>query len=304
MTGNCVFIHTNERQWLGALVAEYSFRRNSAHADRFDIRFIHTRDYSFLSAREGQSFLRGGTHRVWHMDDLQSFTPLRFLPPKLMNWQGRAVVTDPDVFAVGDVDELLQMDMQGAAVLGRHRSHKDEKRAQVATSVMLLECDRLRHWDVEKDFGQLFSGEKDYKEWMVLGYEESANIGYLPDCWNDFDHLDANTRLLHNTKRRTQPWKTGLPVDYTPADKFKDKPLLAGVNRLRAKVFGEYGLLGRYREHPDPRQEQFFFGLLKECLEAGHVSEALVRDEIRRNHVRHDAFEVLARTPRLEARAA
>jgi hypothetical protein len=304
VSGDCVFIHTNERQWLGALVAEYSFRRNSAHADQFDVKFIHTRDYPFLSAREGQSFLRGGTHRTWHMADLQSFTPLRFLPPKLMNWQGRAVVTDPDVFAVGDVYELLRMDMQGAAVMGRHRSDKDDKRAQVATSVMLLDCARLRHWDTEREFGELFRDEKDYKEWMVLGYEDPANIGYLPDCWNDFDHLDANTRLLHNTKRKTQPWKTGLPVDYTPADKFKDKPLLAGVNRLRAKVFGEYGLLGRYREHPDRRQEQFFFGLLKECIDAGHVSEALVREEIRKNHVRHDAFEVLARTPRLEARAA
>ncbi len=35
---------------------------------------------------------------------------------------------------------------------------------------------------------------------MVLAYEDPANIGYLPDCWNDFDHLDENTRLLRNTK--------------------------------------------------------------------------------------------------------
>jgi hypothetical protein len=301
---NCVFIHTNERQWLGALVAEYSFRRNSRHADKFDVRFIHTRDYPYLAAKEGQSFLRGGTTRVWHMDDLQSFTPLRFLPPKLMNWQGRAVVTDPDVFAVGDVYELLSMDMGGAAVMGRHRSGKSEKKYQVATSVMLLDCARLKHWDAELEFEQLFRSEKDYKEWMVLAYEDPANIGYLDDCWNDFDHLDATTRLLHNTKRRTQPWKTGLPVDYTPADKFKDKPLLASLNRLRAKLFGEYGLLGRYHQHPDKHQEQLFFGLLKECLECGHVSEELVRQEISRNHVRHDAFEVLGRTPKLETMAA
>ena len=77
MMDKCVFVHTNERQWLGALVAEYSFRRNSADADKFDVKFIHTRDYPYLAAREGQSFLRGGTTRVWHMDDLQSFTPLR-----------------------------------------------------------------------------------------------------------------------------------------------------------------------------------------------------------------------------------
>ena len=300
----CVFIHTNERQWLGALVAEYSFKRNSAHPEKFDVRFIHTRDYPFLAAREGQSFLRGGTSRVWRMDDLQSFTPLRFMPPSLMNWQGRAVVTDPDVFAVGDICELLERDMGGAAVMGRHRSGKSEKGYQVATSVMLLDCARLKHWDVEKEFGQLFTSEKDYKEWMVLAYEDPANIGYLEDYWNDFDHLDANTRLLHNTKRRTQPWKTGLPVDFTPADKFKDKPLLASLNRLRANVFGEYGLLGRYREHPDKQQEAFFFGLLQECLDCGHVTEQLVRDEISKNHVRHDAFEVLARTPPLAGRAA
>ena len=93
-------------------------------------------------------------------------------------------------------------------------------------------------------------------------------------------------------------------MDFTPANKFKNKPLLASLNRLRARVFGEYGLLGRYHEHPDKAQEQLFFGLLKECLETGHVSEELVRDEISKNHVRHDAFEVLARTPDLEAKAA
>lgn len=300
----CVFVHTNERQWLGALVAEYSFRRNSRNPDAFDVRFIHTKDYPFLAAREGQSFLRGGTQRVWRMDDLQSFTPLRFMPPQLMNFQGRAVVTDPDVFAVGDVNDLLVRDMGDTAVMGRHRSGKSEKGYQVATSVMLLDCARLAHWDVENDFNQLFRSEKDYKEWIVLAYEDPANIGYLEDCWNDFDHLDDNTQLIHNTKRKTQPWKTGLPVDFTPANKFKNKPMLASLNRLRARVFGEYGLLGRYKEHPDKRQEEFFFGLLKECIERGHVSEDLVRDEISKNHVRHDAFEVLARTPDLEAKAA
>jgi hypothetical protein len=300
----CVFIHTNERQWLGALVAEYSFRRNSRSPEAFDVRFIHTRDYPFLREREGQDFLRGGTTRTWRMEDLQSFTPLRFLPPKLMNYAGRAVVTDPDVFAVGDINELLDRDMQGKAVLGRHRSAKEGKAYQVATSVMLLDCAKLSHWDAEREFDELFRFEKDYKEWMVLAYEDPANIGYLEECWNDFDKLDENTRLLHNTKRRTQPWKTGLPVDYTPADKFKDKPLLASLNRLRARVFGEYGLLGHYHAHPDRKQEQLFFGLLKECLEIGHVTEDLVREEMRKNHVRHDAFEVLERTPQLAQQSA
>ena len=51
--------------------------------------------------------------RIWRNDDLQSFTPLRFLPPQLMGYQGRAVVIDPDIFATGDIWELLSRDMAG-----------------------------------------------------------------------------------------------------------------------------------------------------------------------------------------------
>ena len=45
---------------------------------------LHVKDHPFLAAKEGQLFLRGGLKRPWRMDDLQSFTPLRFMPPELM----------------------------------------------------------------------------------------------------------------------------------------------------------------------------------------------------------------------------
>ncbi|MGE3296217.1 MAG: hypothetical protein AB7I68_02590 [Porticoccaceae bacterium] len=295
-----VFIHTNDRQWLGALVAAHALKRNSRRADAFAVEFIHVKDHPFLAAREGQEFLRGGTTRIWHMDDLQSFTPLRFLAPQLAGYRGRAVVIDPDVFAIGDIHELLTRDMQGAAVMGRRRSERDDKGFQVATSVMLLDCARLRHWDCEREFGELFDFARDYKDWMVLAHERPENIGWLEPEWNDFDRLTPQTKMLHNTKRRTQPWKTGLPVDFTPADKLKDKPLLAGLNRVRARLLGEYALLGRYARHPDPAQERLFFTLLRECVENGSVTEALLRVEMARNHLRHDALDVLNRI-RLEA---
>jgi hypothetical protein len=295
----CVFIHTNERQWLGAQLSAYSLRRNSAHADAFDVEFIHVEDYPFLKAREGQPFLRGGVTRVWRMDDLQSFTPLRFMPPKLMGHEGRALLIDPDVFAVGDVFELLSRDMQGKAVMGRYRSANTKKAQCVATSVMLMDCAKLVHWDCEREFDELFEFKRDYKEWMCLRHESADNVGYFEPEWNDFDRLTDKTRMLHNTKRRTQPWKTGLPVDYTPADKLKKYPLLAFLNRLRARLFGEYAFLGHYTAHPDPNQERFFFGLLNEALEKGVVSESMLREEMKRNHVRHDALEVAERTPPL-----
>ena len=288
-----VFIQTNERQWLGALVSAHSMKRNSKNPEAFDIEIMHVRDFPFLAKKEGQKFLRGGVERVWRMDDLQSFTPLRYMPPKLMGYQGRAVVTDPDVFAVGDIYDLLTMDMGGAAVMGRRRWDKPDKAWRIATSVMLLDCARLTHWKPEEEFDELFRFERDYKDWMVLAHEDPKNIGILDEEWNDFDRLTDKTKLLHNTKRRTQPWKTGLPVDYVPADKLKKYPLLPALNRLRARLFGEYAMLGSYRRHPDPRQERLFFSLLKECLEEGTISEALVRDEMAKSHVRRDALSLV-----------
>ena len=49
----CVFIHTNERQMLGALVGQYALKRNSPNADRFDVRILKTEDYPFIRAKEG-----------------------------------------------------------------------------------------------------------------------------------------------------------------------------------------------------------------------------------------------------------
>ena len=58
-----VFIHTNERQWLGALVSAYSLKRNSSQPSAFEVEILHVRDFPFLAAREGQEFLRGGPRR-------------------------------------------------------------------------------------------------------------------------------------------------------------------------------------------------------------------------------------------------
>ena len=297
----CVFIHTNHRQYLGGLVSQYSLRRNSSHADRFDVRILHTKDFPFLSAREGQRFLRDAAWVTWEMEDLQSFTPLRFMPPQLMGYQGRAIVIDPDIFAVGDVWELLSRDMQGKAIVCRPRG-KPGHTLHMASSVMLLDCAKLTHWRCEQDFAALFEGKRDYIDWIGLRYEPRESIGLFEPEWNDFDRLTAETRLLHNTRRRTQPWKTGLPMDFRPARKRVQaaKPA-TWLNPVRRRLFGDPNAGGVYQPHPDPKQERFFFDLLRECLDQGVVDEAQLREEMQRNHLRHDALRLLDRAPHAAA---
>lgn len=279
---------------LGALVSRYSLQKNSAHADKFDVQFIEVKDFPSMAQHEGKKYRRDGEMRPWYNDDLQSFTPLRFCPPALMGYEGQAVVMDPDIFAIGDIWELLSRDMQGSAIMCRPKSGRKGRKGAYASSVMLLDCAKLAHWQFDKNFSEMFEPVKrDYMDWVSLKLEDSATIGLFENEWNDFDTLTENTKLLHNTKRKTQPWKTGLHIDYRPADTFQLFPPRHWIRRGRRALFGDYKFAGTYAAHPDPRQEAFFFGLVKEGLEDGVFTEAQLRDEMSQGHLRPDALELL-----------
>ena len=274
-----VFIQTNKKQLLGAKISAYSYKRNSKRPDSFEVHIMHAEDYPRLM-QKGQSIRRADIVRDWDPDDLQSFTPTRFAPPKLMDYQGRAVVTDPDCFGVGDVADLLDRDMGGKAVMAVPRPGHNKRNDYIATSVMLLDCARLTHWDPDKDLDDLFEHRFDYIDWIELKRQPRETIGLLEPEWNDFDRLKADTKILHTTKRRTQPWKTGLPIDYT----LRERGPLDFIRRLTRR---------RYDQHPDPNQEAFVYSLLAEMLDLDIVTRSEIEDEMRASHVRGDSLELI-----------
>ena len=277
-----VFIQANARQMLGARISAFSYARNSKRAGDFDVHVMDSADYPKLN-RPGQSILRGGHVRAWDPDDLQSFTPLRFAPPTLMQFKGRALVTDPDCFGVGDVAELLfDQDMAGKAIMAVPRPGHNDDPDYIATSVMLLDCEKLKHWDFEPLLDRLFAHAFDYVDWMQLKYEDRSSIGALAPQWNSFDKLDLNTKILHTTKRRTQPWKTGLPVDYT----LRESGPLDFIRRLVNR---------RYERHPDQRQEAFVYSLLADMIDEKVMTKQELVREMAANHVRHDSLELIER---------
>ncbi len=301
-----VFIHTNAKQMLGARVARHALLRNTAAADRFDLHIIETRSFDFITARHGQRYLRGGRHSTWSADDLQSFTPLRFAVPELMGYQGRAVIMDPDIFALRDIHDLLERDMQGAAIVARPIPARGKQPAMWASSVMLLDCARLAHWNVAQQFDELFQFRRDYRLWMNLLDEPAGSIGELPGQWNDFDHLDEDTCLLHTTQRRTQPWKSGLPIDFAEQDKSLRRRARQGMVSTLRRLRGDPAPLGRYQPHPDPAQERLFYKLLAECVDIGSISLAEIRSEIAAGNIRADSLECMKaahahRSPALSA---
>jgi hypothetical protein len=301
-----VFIHTNNQQIVGALLGAYSMKRASKHPDAFDVRLIRLEDTPHLLKREGKSYVRKGRAAIWHNEDLQSFSPLRRMVPQLMGFNGRAVVTDPDIFAVGDIYELLTCDMGGKSILCRNivDGYKGAGKAFYASSVMLLDCAKLKHWRWDEDVDAMFSGKLDYGPWIGLTSENPETIGEIGEEWNSFDKLTPETKLLHTTERWTQPWKTGLPVDFdmnVAAAAAKAGKAQGIFDRLRSRLLGKASTapgidakpMEHYLPHPDPNQERFIFDLLKDALEEGEIDEAFVQKRIDASDVRRDAFDVL-----------
>jgi hypothetical protein len=280
-----VFIHTNDKQMLGALVSAHSYRRNSRKPDAFEVRILRAEDFPELQER-GRTFLRGGHERAWDPDDLQSFTPLRYAVPDQMGHEGFALVTDPDVFAVGDVAEVFTRDLEGKAIWCRPRPGYDKITDPLATSVMLLDCARLPHWRFREDLAALWAHRLDYLDWINLEREDLATIGLLQPEWNDFDHLTPRTKLIHNTKRRTQPWKTGLPVDFTLRERRGLRGLAMPIVRMVAP---------NYTRHPDRNQEAYFYALLAEGIDCGSINPEQVEKEVRLGHVRPDSLALVDR---------
>jgi len=276
-----LFIQANDRQMLCARISAHSYMRNSRRPDGFDVKILHVRDYPRLMG-SGQSILRDGLVREWDRDDLQSFTPLRFAPPILMDFEGRAVVTDPDCFGVGDVAELLERDMDGKAILAVPRPGHNKSPDYIATSVMLLDCAKLRHWQFDQQLEGLFAHDFDYIDWIELKREDRSTIGFLEHEWNSFDVLTPDTKILHTTKRRTHPWKTGLPVDYT----LRETGPFDFLRRLTAR---------RYQAHPDPNQEALVYSLLAEMVDEGLMTRDELVSEMAANHIRHDSLELIER---------
>jgi hypothetical protein len=279
-----VVIHTNDKQMLGALVSAHSCRRNSRTPDAFDVRVVNASEFPELQER-GHTLLRGGHVRAWDPDDLQSFTPLRYGVPGLLGYEGLALVTDPDVFAVGDVAELFGRDLEGKAIWGTPRPGEDTITDPLATSVLLRDNAKLKHWRLADDLKALWDHKIDYLDWINLRLENLDTIGLLEPEWNHFDRLTAETKLLHNTKRRTQPWKTGLPIDFT----FKERGLLNFALPIVRK------LAPNYTRHPDQRQEAYFYALLADALDSGAVTGEQVQKEVRLGHVRADSEALIER---------
>lgn len=282
---NCgIFIQANTRQGLGALVAKHALETRGGCSQRgIPVTIINVEDVPAFRAFVGKPY-RSGAYAAYTFDDLQSFTLTRFMPPELMGFSGRALVIDPDVFALTDIGELLSLDLGEAAIAACPKHDAWD------TSVMLLDCGRLSHWKIADMLAAIERRERSYEDFIRLTHEP-APILALSRNWNSLDSVTSATKMLHTTNRLTQPWSTGLPIDFTR----NRAPRILGVipREPLLRLVGKYP--STYQPHPDKAVESAFVTLLREAMNDGAITPQMLEAEVRNKRIRPDINELLAR---------
>lgn len=279
-----IYIHTNEKQFLGAKLAKFSIERFLTPNDDVTVDYINVDKLDIFKDFVGKKYLRKGNEITYEKDDLQSFTLSRFMPPELSNYSGKAMVIDPDIFTVKPTEELLNLDLQGKAIAccPKHSAHD--------TSMMIMDCEKLKHWDMKKILSNLENKSLDYKDLITLRIENQESILDLPRKWNNLDELNNDTNMIHMTGRLTQPWKTGLKIDFKYE---KMKPYFGFIPREPiVKLRGK--LDTHYKEHPDKEIIKFFFDLASEAYKAGAVTDEDIDKAIETKDIRPDFREQLS----------
>jgi lipopolysaccharide biosynthesis glycosyltransferase len=136
------------------------------------------------------------------------FSNYRWLIPAICNHQGRAIFLDSDMVCLSDIGELFDSDMQGCDMLAKAEAYKGDD--CWGMSNILFDCAKC-HFDLEKIFHDIDQGLFTSTDFHQMSPRFLAHypfqLGPLNPQWNSFDHRDEQTRLIHYTNLRTQPWK-------------------------------------------------------------------------------------------------
>lgn len=179
------------------------------------------------------------------------FSFYRFSIPMHCNFEGEAAYVDTDIVCLCPIEELF----------AQRKNHKVVARSKGGvsryTSVMVMDCSQLKHWDFETWIHRAATDRRFYTEimWGVNGSPNAADFGDLPPEYNHLDMCDATTKLLHYTNVPTQPW---------------------------TKSGHKFG--------------QIFLRELKTALQSGYITRDLVQEQINKHHTYRNILREVERS--------
>jgi hypothetical protein len=233
-----VYIQTNSKQFLASKVSAYSFVRFG-----HNVKLMNFEESEILKKYLGKKYLKNGKLKTYE-NDLQSFTPLRFLAPTLNNNKDLILVIDPDIFAINDPKIILDN------VNDNYDLYCTSYNQILRSEMMLINAKKIQ-WNFEKIIKELFEFKIDYKDLMSLSFDTSLKIKIIENKFNSHDKITDDTILLHTTNRITQPWKEDLLIDFDIGNKTILNYLKNITKKTLGMKFDKSIIESKYQKHPD-----------------------------------------------------
>ena len=112
--------------------------------------------------------------------------------------------------------------------------------------------------------------------------------------FNSFDKFNSKTEFLHTTNRITQPWKTGLKVDFYKykfdygESTFIKRKLNEIIETVKNIIFPK-----KYLPHPDQSVTDLFDKLFQDALNSGYISKEEVSKNIKNKSISKNYLKYL-----------
>jgi lipopolysaccharide biosynthesis glycosyltransferase len=201
-----VFIGSGEASRLERKTLVHSLRKNSKR--ELDI-YVFNGTHNAVERNDDPPFDAGLPLHIKYRNYTE-FSNYRFLIPQLCGFQGRAIWLDSDMICLGDIGELFDTDLGGNHFLAKAEAYKKNGDAHWALSVMLIDCAKCQ-FETERYFQEMDSGAFANIDLHEMTPKFLAHhpfkIGKLDPNWNVFDEYNDQTKLIHYTDLRRQPWK-------------------------------------------------------------------------------------------------
>ena len=193
-----IFVGTDERMGKAELALEASVR----HHTSAEVEFTWMRLGNGLEF-EGWDIGRDPGHPYSGEGWATDFTNFRWAVPDLADFEGTAIYMDADMVALGDINELV-LSLSDHALCAWPGEGKHGR-----PDLIVFNCSH-RFW-LQTTWPSI--GDMKINGWPYHKYRDLIislhNRCVLPPEWDCLDGkgLSANTKLIHFTNMRTQPWR-------------------------------------------------------------------------------------------------
>ena len=270
-----IFICANKYQKLAAKVSAYSFKRFGFD----DIEILEIEKNEILNKKFNSTYLRKGKITKF-IDDLQSFTLLRFFPFSQKKSKN-CLIIDPDIFAINNPKkELEEFCLKNDFKIGCTKIN-----GTFRSEVMLLK-DINNHWNYEEIIEDIFNHNLDYKDLINLTSKKYfTDIVTLPIIFNHHDKIEYDTILLHTTKRITQPWKLGLEINFHDEKINTIHKIKQYLKKLLKLKYDPNVFSKNYVMHSDEKVYQTVLDLFKSAINSNAIDKNELNKAIKNKYI-------------------